>query len=333
MSLSTIVNEYGKKYSPYKSKLVNNLSMGQLALFKISGDLNKVKHLTEHIVKRGKINTVKEDYPKLTSMEECLGKRELYESCLDIIKSHMRKDNGKEYIKKILNTYPLGMSSGLFHTLIRLYYAVDAYEEEDGLIDEVARSLAYYITAYREGDLFQRKINSSHMVKEMEDLRNNNYIKEILKTEDTIGHKIRALYNDEKYLQLGFTLEDSEREKIEGLLELLLPAFLNSRNIVVQHCITGLQALVGLREYYDDFSQAIDILTTTIITHLLTVDKLDFTLKKEDTIEFSWQYIISLASESTDVHNIKLANSCRELYKLYPMKELKRTALKRLNII
>lgn len=333
MDIVTLVNKYGEIYSPYKGKLINDLPVGQLALFKISDNIKKVEALTSHILKRGKINKLKDKYTKVHSINECLGKRKLYKACLDFIKEDLNKYDKKEYISKILNKYEFGVSSGLFHPLTRVYYGVDAFKNDEAFIDEVARGLSYYITGYREGDLFQRSIDASNVFEEMNILRNNPLIKNILKNEDTTGKRIRALYNHKKYVNLGFTINGTGDEKIKALLELLLPAFINSQNIIVFHCITGLQALVGLREYYEDYERALDILTTTIITHLLTVENLDFTENEKETLEFSWEYILSLASQSTSVHNIEIASSCRELYKIHPVKQLKTAALKKIDTI
>lgn len=333
MDIVTLVNKYGEIYSPYAGTLINNLPLGQLALYKISGDLRKVESLTQYIVKRRKIDEVKEEYEKIDSLDKCLGKRELYESCLDFLKKDLKKHNKKEYISKILNTYELGVSSGLFHALTRVYYAVDAFEKEEDFIDEVARSLAYYVTTYRKGGLFQRSIDRSKVLEEIDDLRNNPRIKTVLENADTTGKKIRALYDKKRYENLGFTIKGTGEDKIKGLLDLLLPAYINSENIIVFHCITGLQALIALREYYDDFERALDILTTTIITHLLSADRLDFSLNEEDTLEYSWDYVISLASQSKNVHNIELANSCRELYEMYPIKLLKTVVLKKIDTV
>ena len=136
---------------------------------------------------------------------------------MNLIKKDLNKYDKKEYISKILNTYEFGVSSGLFHTLTRLYYAVDAFEKEEGFIDEVARSLAYYITAYRKGDLFDRSIDSSKVLQEMETLRNNPAIINILKNQDTTGRKIRALYNKKEYVNLGFTINGTAEDKIKAL--------------------------------------------------------------------------------------------------------------------
>ena len=333
MDIVTLVNKHGKIYSPYKGKLINNLSTGQLALYKISGDLKKVESLTQDVLKRRRIDKIKEKYPKVDLIKESLGKRKLYETSLDLIKEDLKKHNKKEYISKILNTYEFGVSSGLYHALTRVYYAVDAFEKQEEFIDEVARSLAYYITGYKEGDLFQRSVDASNVLEEMETLRNNLDIINILKKQDTTGRKIRALYNKKEYVNLGFTINGTGEDKIKALLDFLLPGFINSKNIIVFHCITGLQALIGLRHYYDDFERALDILTTTIITHLLTVEKLDFNSSEKESLEYSWEYILSLASQSTNVHNIEIASSCRELYKVYPTKQLKTAVLKVIDTI
>ncbi|HZK33288.1 MAG TPA: hypothetical protein VFC60_02200 [Tissierellaceae bacterium] len=333
MDIISLVNGYGEKYSPYMGNLINNLPIGQLALYKISGDTKKVEFLTKYVIKRKNFDRVKTRYPKVNSIEECLGKRKLYESCLDIVKEDLNKYNKKEYISKILNKYEFGMSSGLYHTLTRVYYAVDAFEKEEELIDEVARSLAYYITAYREGDLFERSIDKSKVMEEAENLRNNSQIINLLERKNTIGKKIRALYNYDKYLELGFTIDGSPEDKIKSLLDFLLPTFLNTGNVVVFHCITGLQALAGLKNYYDNYERALDILTTTITTHLLSAKKWEFTLNRKETVEFSWEYILSLASQSTNIHNIEFASSLRELYKVYPTEDLKIAVLRKIDTL
>lgn len=330
MAIGKLINEYGRQYSPYMRGLVNHLPMAQLALYKMSGDLEKVKTYTESYVNMVNIDSVKTEYPKVYSFEECLGDRELYESCLEVIKKEIADKNINEVIKYVLNTYPLGMSSGIFHTLIRVAYAVEGFKADEELTEEVARSLAYYITAYREGDLFERRINCYKIVEEMEALINNSHIRELLESKGTMGKKIRALYDDNEYLKLGFVIDGKKEEKVKALLQILLPPFIKTGSIIILHCITGLHALLMLEEYYDNFDNALDILTTCIITHLLTQDDLSFNSKKDRIIDFSWRNIISMGVQSTDVHTLKLTYSCCELYKGCEMVELKQAAKKRI---
>lgn len=333
VNISRIINESGEKYSPYRSGLVNHLPMAQLALYKLSGDLGKVEALTEAQINTSRLDLVKEEYPRCRSTRDCLGKRDMYEWFLDILKKDIKADNVKEYVSDILNTYPLGMSSGLFHTLIRLYYAMEGYNLDKELVEEVRRATSYYVTAYRKADVFKRRIQGEDIIKEMKELLHNERIQALIYNEPTTGKKMRALYSNIEYSQAGFVIDGSKDEKVEALLSMLLPIFINSGNIVVLHCITALQALLGLEKYYDDFDRALDILTTTIITHLMTIGEMNFDLKKKDRVEFSWNYILSLGSESQNVHNIKFTYSCYEISKYYPVRNLKRATLKRIDTI
>lgn len=333
VEIGEIINQYGEKYSPYRSGLVNHLPMAQLALYKMTGDINKLLRFSKSHVNKTRNDPVIEDYAKCSSTRECLGKRDMYESYLELLKEDMKDDNLEEYVSDILNKYPLGMSSGLFHTIIRIYYAIDGYKMDKELIDEVRRATSYYVTGYREADLFKRKIKASDIIKEMKKLVDNQTVQNLIHNESSTGKRIRRLYDDEEYMKLGFVLEGERDEKVIALLDMLLPLFINTGSIVVLHCITGLHALLALEEYYDDFSMALDILTTTIITHLLSIGDLDFQLKEIDSIEFSWDYILSLGSGSHNVHDIKLTYSAHQLSKIYPDKNLKRATLSRIDNI
>ncbi len=329
MNISGLINEYGRKYSPYMGDLVNHLPMIQIALFNLYGDLDKVKNFTEAYVEKEKIDLVKEEYPVVSSIEEALGNRELYESCLVLINKEIKEKGVEEVLRRILNTYPLGLSSGLFHTIIRVAYAVEGYKADKDLEEEVARALAYYITAYREGKVFTREIHGYDIIEEMEALINDPNISKIRNSEITMGQKLKTLYNDEEYLKTGFIIEGEEVNKVRFLLNLILPAFVNSNDMVILHCITGLHAVVALKDYFDDFDRILDIITSFIITHLLTVDKLDFTNGNNTFLDFSWPHIICLCKDETDVHTLKLTYSCYELGKTHDTVGLKKAIKKR----
>lgn len=333
MKISEIINQYGEKYSPYRSGLVNHLPMAQLALYKMTGDLNKVDKFSKSHIDKSKIDPVIEVYPTCRSTRNCLGKREMYESYLYLLGKNIKEDNVETYVGEILNRYALGMSSGLFHTLIRVYYGLELYKIDPSSLDEVRRAISYYITAYREADIFKRKIRPEDILEEIEKLVANERVQALIYNEPTTGKKMRALYNSIDYLQAGFVIDGNRDEKVGALLDMLLPLFINSGSILVLHCITGLQALLGLEAYYDDFDSALDILTTSIITHIITLGDIDFKLRPRDRVEFSWNYILSIGAESPNVHNIKFAYSTHELSKYYPDENLKRAALYRIDTI
>lgn len=331
MKISKTINKYGINRSPYtKRGLVNHLPMGQLALYQMSKDTKKVRELSKEYIKRVEIPFIKEEYKEINSIEEALGKRDLYEACLDLIIEKLEKEDKDELVRYVLNKYSLGLSSGLFHVIIRLGYAVEGSNLEKDLIEEVARALAYYITGYREADMFTREIDKEKFISEVENLEKDSHIKDILSENDTLGQKLRGLYSDEYYIKNGCIIKGNEEEKIETLLSLLIPAFDNTGNIVVLHCITAIHGLIMLKEYFEDFNKAIDILTTTIITHLLTLDKLNIEDKIEEISQLSWRCIMSKGSESEDIHAIKLTYSGCVLDALYDIPKLKQTALKRI---
>ncbi len=330
MTIGKIINDYGENHTPYMRNLVNHLPMGQLALYKLSNSLEDVKDYSDEYTKRIQINPVRKDYEKVDSLKEVLGSRESYEGALNILKDRLNHDNLHSTINEILNQYSIGMSSGLFHTLIRLAYAVEGYAMDKDLIDEVERALAYYITGYRKGDCFTREIKRGQVIEEMTALEENLHIKNILDSHDSLGQRMKALYHDDEYLERAFIIQGDEEEKIRGLLDFLIPTYRHSKNIVVLHCITGLHALIVLEDYFDNFEEAIDIFTSCAITHLLAVDNLKYEDDFSEHTELSWDCLRFKGAQSPDVHAIKLCYSCFELDKLYKIPQLKECALLRI---
>lgn len=331
MSIGKLINEYGKDLSPYAESLVNHLPMVQLAYYTMTKDLEKTKTFSEIYMQRLNIDKVKTDYPEAKSIDKCLGKPDMYEACLDLIQDGIKSYSLNQYIYQILNKYEFGMSSGLFHTLIRVAYGVEGVQFDEELISEATRSLAYYITAYKPANIFENGVTSSNAVREINNLIHNPHIKKQVKSQNSLGQRLKTLYKDPTYLKVGFFIDGTEDEKINTLLDVLIPAYENTNDIVVLHCITGLHALMVLKDYYDDFHKALNILTTCIITHLLTIDNLDITRYDKESTLLSWEEIWEKATESTDVHTIKLTYSSRELYKLYKNPGLKDIAIQRIN--
>lgn len=327
MSIGEIVNSYGNKHTPYQENLVNHLPMGQFAYYKLTNDIDGVKKFTEQYIKRASITLVKKDYEELNDIWECVEQREGYEACLEILKEEMDLENWQEYISMVLDKLKLGMSTGLFHALIRVAYAVEGIKEDKEYIHELRRAMAYYITAYKGAGVFDIAIERERLIHEFGNLSNNPNIKKLLKQE-TMGKKLKALYGDPMYMKVGFTLDGTPDEKASRLLDLLIPLYIETDNIVVLHCITGLHALVVLKDCFEDYSYVIDIITTSIISHLLTVEGLYVSDKELEVEEESWDEIFQLAAKSTDVHTIKLAYTGSELDKMFNKTGLK-TIVKR----
>ena len=331
MKISSIVNYYGKMYTPYQGDLVNHLPMGQLAVYKLTGDLDKTRYYSKFYNQNKNINKVRETFKKVNTLEETLGKRNLYESALNILEKEMTHDNVEYYIKKILNEYPLGMSSGLFHVLIRLAYAYEGYQIDSGYLPELSRAVAYYITAYRKASKFNRKIKYENIIKEAENLFNNKNIKKVLSQKDSLGLKMKALYEHEEYMEKGFIIEGSIDKKLKGVLNLSLNSYLNSESIVALHCITGTHALIVLREFQKNFSSNIDILTTCIVSHLISSEIGDYKLHPSNSKDLKWEELQIGLEKEEDVHAVKLAYTAQELNNIFPDKRHILSAGKRLN--
>lgn len=334
MSLGKLINKYGEVYTPYVGELVNHLPMGQVALFKLENDLNKVEKFTKAYIERYRIDRVGGPYEKIDTdnLEDYLGKRYLYEDCLNFIKKLSVDRDIEDLTEYILNKYAFGMSSGLFHTLIRLAYAIEAYKIDKLAEEEVKRALAYYVTAYKKGEVFNRQIDEKDFIGELKKLKNDEYLIRLIEGQDSFGKKLKGLYEDKFFIENAFTLKGDVDDKIEGLLNFLVPNYYYSKSFIVLHCITGLHALITLKEYIDDFNMFLDIFTSFVVTHVLVIDYRDYRLRVKNKAGLTWRYILSMAVEEKDIHSIKLAYTSYELYKKYPKECLKDIALGRLNL-
>lgn len=331
MNIEQLINKDAEKDSPYMGNFINHLPMVKFALFRITDDIKKVENYVEYYLNSYNIDKVKEHYEKVDSLEECLGKTELYESCLVFIRNITGEENIEELVRSILGKYPLGLSSDLFHTIIRLSYAMEGYHIDKKLKPEVERALAYYITGYHEGGLFNGYVSKDDVLVEMNKLIEDKELKEIRYSNKSLGKKLKKLYSNENYLKRGFTIEGKEENKVKGILEVLMPAFYNSDNIVMLHCITGLQAVITLKDYFEDYMVALDIHATTALTHLLTQTDLD--IRNQDTkIEESWDAVLKKAAESKNIHTIKLAYTCKKLYDMFKVNDLRYTINKRIEL-
>ncbi len=313
MTIGTLINEFGKHYSPYMGSLVNHLPMGQLALYQMTQDLEKVEVYSQYFTNRYTIDPVETEVESADSLSDCVGKRELYSACLPLTQAMVREKGFEASVRYVLNQYPLGMSSGLFHVLIRLAYAVEGAEMERDLEEEVARALAYYVTAYREIKVLERRIPASDVVNEIIKLTENPLIRQELQEQPSMGQMMKALYNSDVYQKEGFLIQGEEREKVSGLLSALVPAFTQSNSIVVLHCITGLHALLNLKPFFDDFEESLDIYSTCCLTHLLTVEDLNYREGLPGKTENDWENMLQKGSESKDVHTIKFTYTGHQL--------------------
>ena len=333
MKIDEIINKTAEKHSPYAGDLVNHLPMVQWSIYEMAKDETKAYKFTRKYLENNDIDEVGEEYRTISSLDKALGKKELYREALSFLEKETLHKSIEEIISEVVNKYKFGISSGLFHTSIRLGYAVEAYNKKPELKDEVLRSLAYYVTGYKKSKLFKRRVDPANVSDEMEELASSEYINHILQENDSLGQRIKALYENKSFLDNAFIIEGSKDEKLKSLLDMLVNLYYRYSNIVVLHCITGIDAIIKLEEYFEDYDEAVDILTTSIITHLITTGIKRYPVKVLSKTGFSWTCLKEKALKSKDIHDIKFTYSCCRLNKIFDIELLKDISLKRIKHI
>ena len=328
--LHEIINRYAESCRPYMGSFINHLPMAQLAVYRMTSDLDRVETYSAYFANHFSADPLQSNYPAVDSIDTCIGQRDLYEPCLDLVKEAMVSQGVEQMVKQTLKTYPSGISSGVFHTLIRLGYAMEGYRLEPESTDEVARALAYYLTGYREAKTFSRHVDAAAFSGEMENLTASAPVQRIIQSKSSLGQRLRALYSSDEYLQTGFVVNGDEGEKARGLLDHLIPLFNRTHDIVVLHCITGLHAAFMLKEHFLDFEHALDILTACITTHILAVMPRNRFDRVYDAKAHSWDALLRKGSASKDVHTLKLTYSCHQLNQVYSHAGLKDVVLNKI---
>ena len=328
--LYEIIDRYAKSCRPYMGGFINHLPMAQLALYQMTGDLDRVERYSAYHATHFSVDPLKSDYPAVDSIDACIGHRDLYEPCLDLVNETMASRGVETMVNQTLAAYPLGLSSGLFHALIRLGYAVEGYRMAPESTDEVARALAYYLTAYRESRTFKRQAEGSVFSAEMTRLNRSALTGRIIRSKSSLGQRLKALYQSDDYLREGVVVKGDEIDKARGLLDYLIPLFSRTHDIVVLHGITGLHAAFMLKDCFQGFEHALDILTTSITTHILAAMPKDRSDRVYDPKAHSWDELMRDGSASKDVHTIKLTYSCHQLYQICSHDGLKTAVLNKI---
>ena len=83
MTVESIINKTGREFSPYMGSLVNHLPMAQWALYKLSDDVEAVDLFTIDYKDGSRIDRLEKEYEEIESLDQALGKRELYQGTLD----------------------------------------------------------------------------------------------------------------------------------------------------------------------------------------------------------------------------------------------------------
>ena len=287
MNIKKTINSYAL-YSPeYGGGLTNHLPMVQFALYRMGASKSRIiKYSNEYLLEKGIKKAEKSDV-NINSIEDELCVEKSYLNYVDYYKNKADFEGIDPIIAGVLNKLYGGLSSALFHGIIRVSYSLQSQNE-----DEIYRALAYYSSVYEAVPFTRRKIDI-------------------------------AILNDE--IQNILTHKSSDYFYLKGeiaLLESLVELYIRSGSFVVLHCITGYHALMNLKEYYDDFNEVFDRFTVCVQKTLLRVTldsfkKVSITRKHE-----SWEEILNIACSVNHSHTIKFIYSCFELSKQFNISQL-----------
>lgn len=298
-------------YSPVHSgSLTNHLPMYSSAMEAIGFETDKVHQLEQDYINRL-------DLKDMTKAQDLTALEASYMALLPDYQQQLLEKGRDRTVRDFLEGRSKSMASGLFHGMIRLSFALKGGDDE-----ELARALSYF-----------------HAISETLDLPTDSPIADVPKE----GWK--TLMAKRMTLELDFAgmptmakaanvlSQESLRDLITAIEvgpdteKQLAFVFANwymiTRDFFVLHVITGYEAMLSLKPYIDNFHEW--LATYWKMAQVMSL----FTSERLPVIPISikpWEEIMVEAQAMTDAHDVKLFYACKELYKLFPLKVLNKTA-------
>jgi hypothetical protein len=282
------LNKYKGLSPSYDGGLTNHLPMVITALKQMNVAENDIDNFISNYLNEKDIPYLhQKQYPISDFDESYINKTNLY---LDELTVKKRDTVLKEFFK--IAKYSL--SSGLFHGLIRLYYAV--LEDNDTLI---AQALAYF-------ELLSNKIILKGTYKS--DTLHFETLLNIKKTSTftfkTYGSmsKLNELIEKKEIISSIFSLNNIT-SKEDQLLDLFLTQYLKTRDFYILHVITGFHALIELKQFIDDYQE---VLEQYFYVAQLFMLMNEYEETYPNPVSSNLEELKKMAFELTDAHDIKL---------------------------
>lgn len=295
MDIKNIINNYGYLGHMHGNGLVNHLPMSQFSLYKLGATEKQIIDCTESNIEKWGLKPA-EDLPyKIEKIEDALGLTYTFSAFNKFFSDETSKKGVDKVIKESLNKMSKGLGTGLFHGIIRVAYGV-----ESNNIEEICRGLSLYSSLYYEADFAEKSVPISSLTDELSNFMANKK-------------------ND-------FYLEGSPDDKEVALFKALYDLYLVTGSFYVLHSITGLHALVILKEYYDDYNNVLDRYTVCVLNVLLRVRAKEIKDTTLDHKDHSWEEIFSLGTTVNDVHTHKFIYTSYCLSKLYNLSNFRNAA-------
>jgi len=157
-------------------------------------------------------------------------------------------------VHDFLQDMQFSLESGLYHGLIRLYYAL--LQGKDELL--VAQALSYFYLMSKEYIVDGSYKTSIDSFTDLVEYRKN------------LDYTFKSFVSLEKFEELLeipgissrlFRLEDISNKENQ-LVDLFVKQFLQTRDFYILHVITGFQALHALKCYFDDYEDVLNMFFT-----------------------------------------------------------------------
>ncbi len=221
------------------------------------------------------------------------------------LREEMKDVDVKEYLSDKLHTFP----SALFHCLIRLYFSIGDREEE-------ISALAYYEMGRTEYNIDFKETNDIKL-----------HMKSLIEMREDLQLKFVGFSSMEKYRTiLSSPLKEAFRAPKNpnpvDMLNVFLDAFSRTKDFYILHVITGFQALLGLKDYFD-----IDLALVEYYKHAQVFIVLSNNFgERLPKANHDFEYYLKRADTLEDAHDIKLLYSLMKLREIDDNEELTRIA-------
>lgn len=201
-----------------------------------------------------------------------------------------------------------------FQCMIRLSYAIKSQQQR-----EIAYALAYWDQSYQliTPLSLTEKYNTEQQLKQLAYAFSNSSFQA-----NNISQRIFEVAQNPNYLKLAPVPVDITIEKV---LQLVVEYYRKTNNSTLLHGITALHAFIELLQYFPDQQTALPWFWQSYTAAFATVGK---NLQQPRDVlptppHLSWLETITRGALSKNAHTITLIYSCSELYKRYPLAELK----------
>lgn len=299
MDIKGIINSIGEYWAFYGPGYTNHLPMALIALQQLGADEKQINAFLTHYMNQIVLEKVDSPEP-IRTLKDHLGEREYFQAYSQFFIEEIERKSLPQVVTDTLNALRHGISSALYHGIIRINYALAIQDKE-----EVARGLALLASAYEAIE----------------------FDGQIIMPDELYSEITRYIVEREGL----FYLNGNINQKIEAILEGLNTLYVKTGSFIVLHTITGFEALLSLRVYFDDFSHIIDLFMVSVLRVLLRISAEDYH-DIETSEMWPWDQVVEYVKTCDNAHTIKFVYSLRKLKSRYPNIPLLKSAMLKLRM-